>query len=123
MQIQKAVYLAHSLAMQGVAVDPALHSALLSACVAMGAWQHAEMMCTATHATQVRLCRPRCSKRDCSACAELCHRQIGGYKDATMVFVDVTGMSAGTTVAMGHLREAQFPLCSYWTHEQILGSC
>ncbi len=54
LQVQKAVYLAHSLAMQGVQVDPALHAALLSTCVAVGAWDQATLMCTATHATQVR---------------------------------------------------------------------
>ncbi|GAB4822151.1 hypothetical protein N2152v2_009197 [Parachlorella kessleri] len=51
-QVHKAVCLAHSLAVQGVPVDPALHAALLSTSVAVGAWDQAAMMCSALHAIQ-----------------------------------------------------------------------
>ena len=89
-QVHKAVCLAHSLAMQGVPVQPGLHSALLSTCVAMGAWEQAIMCCVAVHATQVRYVAARggalgwgCCK--CWCCMRVLHQALhASYRSAAV---------------------------------------
>lgn len=71
LQVQKAVCLAHSMAMQGVPVDPGLHAVLLSACLAVGAWDQAVMLCTAAQAAQVG---ERVGRQVCG-CSAWCARE------------------------------------------------